>query len=212
MTDSKLANPGALGLGAFALTTFVLNIVNAGLVSANNLGMVLPLGLFYGGLAQFAAGMWEMKRGDTFGATCFSSFGAFWMAVALMVLLENIGAIPTVPREGMAVLFIAWGIFTFYATIASVKVAKGVTAIFVALTLLFFLLAIGEWSPTVHKIAGYEGIATALIAWYCSAAILINTVHAREVLPLGAARPATAEPKQVTKVAVSRTEAVLTPE
>ena len=188
MADSKLANPGALGLGGFALTTFILNIVNAGLISAENLGMVLPVGIFYGGVAQFCAGMWEFKRGDTFGATCFSSFGAFWMAVALMVLLENAGVIDAVPREGMAVLFIAWGIFTAYATVASFKVAKGVTAIFVTLTILFFLLAAGEWSPLVHKIAGYEGILCALIAWYCSAAILINTLFGRDVLPLGHAK------------------------
>ena len=185
MSDSKLANPGALGLGGFALTTFILNIVNANLISAENLGMVLPVGIFYGGLAQFCAGMWDMKRGDIFGATCFSSFGAFWMSVALMILLENTGAIEAVPREGMAVLFIAWGFFTAYATVASLKLAKGVTFVFVTLTILFFLLAIGEWNTTVHKIAGYEGIITALIAWYCSAAILINTVFNRDVLPLG---------------------------
>ena len=71
MGDSKLANPAALGLGGFALTTFILNVVNSGLISADNLGMVLPIGIFYGGLAQFCAGMWEFKRGDTFGATCF---------------------------------------------------------------------------------------------------------------------------------------------
>jgi len=190
MADSKLANPGALGLGAFALTTFILNIVNAGLISAENLGMVLPVGIFYGGLAQFCAGMWDVKRGDIFGATCFTSFGAFWMAVATMILLENTGVIEAVPREGLAVLFIAWGLFTAFATVASFKVAKGVAAVFVTLTILFFLLAIGEWSTTVHKIAGYEGIACALIAWYCSAAILINTLYGREVLPLGHAKPA----------------------
>lgn len=188
MADSKLANPGALGLGGFALTTFILNIVNSGIVSGENLGMVLPVGIFYGGLAQFCAGMWEFKRGDTFGATCFSSFGAFWMAVALMVLLENTGTIEPVPREGMAVLFIAWGIFTAYATVASLKVAKAVTAIFVTLVILFFLLAAGEWNATIHKIAGYEGILCALIAWYCSAAILINTLFGRDVLPLGHAK------------------------
>ena len=72
MADTKLANPGALGLGGFALSTFILNVINAGLISADNLGMVLPVGIFYGGLAQFCAGMWDVKRGDTFGATCFS--------------------------------------------------------------------------------------------------------------------------------------------
>lgn len=187
--DNKLANPGALGLGGFALTTFVLNIVNAGLVSKENLGMVLPLGIFYGGLAQFCAGMWEVRRGDIFGATCFSSFGAFWMAVASMVLFENMGVIAPVPREGMAVLFIAWGFFSLIATISAFKVAHAVAAIFVTLVVLFFLLAAGEWSPLVHRIAGYEGIVVALIAWYCSAAILTNTVYGREVLPLNFTLP-----------------------
>ena len=188
MADLKQANPGALGLGGFALTTFLLNIVNSGLISGDNLGMVLPVGIFYGGLAQFCAGMWEFKRGDTFGATCFSSFGAFWMGVALMIILENTGVISPVPREGMAVFFIAWGIFTAYATIASLKVNRAVTSIFVTLVILFFLLAAGEWNATVHKIAGYEGILCALIAWYTAAGVLINTLFGRDVLPLGAAK------------------------
>jgi succinate-acetate transporter protein len=186
--DSKLANPAALGLGGFALTTFILNVVNSGLISADNLGMVLPIGIFYGGLAQFCAGMWEFKRGDTFGATCFSSFGAFWIGIATMVILESTGVISPVPREGMAVLFIAWGIFTAYATIASLRVNRAVTSIFVTLTILFFMLAAGEWNVTVHKIAGYEGILCALIAWYTSAAVLINTLFGREIMPLGAAK------------------------
>jgi succinate-acetate transporter protein len=186
--DSKLANPAALGLGGFALTTFILNVVNSGLISADNLGMVLPIGIFYGGLAQFCAGMWEFKRGDTFGATCFSSFGAFWIGIATMVILERTGVIAPVPREGMAVLFIAWGIFTAYATIASLRVNRAVTSIFVTLTILFFMLAAGEWNVTVHKIAGYEGILCALIAWYTSAAVLINTLFGREIMPLGAAK------------------------
>ena len=188
MGDLKLANPAALGLGGFALTTFLLNVVNSGLIAPDNLGMVLPIGLFYGGLAQFCAGMWEFKRGDTFGATCFSSFGAFWIGIAMMVILEKTGVIPTVPREGMAVLFIAWGIFTSYATIASLKVNRAVTSIFVTLVILFFMLAAGEWNVTVHKIAGYEGILCALIAWYTSAAVLINSLFSREIVPLGAAK------------------------
>lgn len=188
MGDLKLANPAALGLGGFALTTFLLNVVNSGLIAADNLGMVLPIGICYGGLAQFCAGMWEFKRGDTFGATCFSSFGAFWIGIALMVIFEKIGVISPVPREGMAVLFIAWGIFTAYATIASLRVNRAVTSIFVTLVILFFMLAAGEWNVTVHKIAGYEGIICALIAWYTSAAVLINTLFGREIVPLGAAK------------------------
>ncbi|MFP3975854.1 MAG: acetate uptake transporter [Dehalococcoidia bacterium] len=185
MSDSKLANPAALGLGGFAMTTFLLNFVNAGIVDAASLGMVLPVGLFYGGMAQFCAGMWEVKSGNTFGATCFSSFGAFWIALATMIILETAGLLPAVPVEGMTLFLVAWGIFTGYATIASLKTSRALCAVFVTLTILFFLLAWGEYNATVKTIAGYEGILCALIAWYCSAAVLINSTFGRELLPLG---------------------------
>ncbi len=185
--SNGLANVGALGLGGFALSTFILNIVNAGLVDAATIGIVMPVAMFYGGLAQFAAGMWDVRRGDTFGATCFTSFGAFWMGVAVFFFLRLAGveAFVEVPPAGMAVVFIAWGIFTGYATIASLKLPKVITWVFITLTILFFLLAIGEFVPVVHTIAGYEGILCSLIAWYASAAILINNVHGRTVLPMG---------------------------
>ena len=181
----NLANPAALGLGGFALTTFILNVVNAGIIPAESLGMVFPMGFFYGGLVQFAAGMWEIKRGDIFGGTCFTSFGAFWIGLALMILLETTGAIPKVPPAGMAVFLIAWGIFTAYATVGALRISWGVTTVFVTLTLLFFLLAAGEFNPLIKTIAGYEGIFCALTAWYCSAGILINTIYKREIVPLG---------------------------
>jgi len=185
--SNTLANVGALGLGGFALSTFVLNIVNAGLVDAATIGIVMPIAMFYGGLAQFAAGMWDVKRGDTFGATCFSSFGAFWMGLAAFFFLRLAGvqAFVDVTPAGIAVILIAWGLFTGYATIASLKKPRGITWVFITLTILFFLLAIGEFVPIVHTIAGYEGIVCSLIAWYCSAAILINEAHGRTVLPLG---------------------------
>ena len=188
MSDEKvqLANVGALGLGGFALSTFILNIVNAGWVDAKAIGIVMPVAMFYGGLAQFMAGMWDVRRGDTFGATCFSSYGAFWMGVAMFFFLSLAGVKGfAVPPSGVAIVMIAWGIFTFYATIASLKLPKAVTWVFITLTILFFLLAIGEFVPIVHTIAGYEGVLCALIAWYTSAGILINTVHGRTVLPLG---------------------------
>jgi succinate-acetate transporter protein len=113
----------------------------------------------------------------------------FWIAVATIILFENAGLVAQVPREGLGVFFIAWGFFMLYATVASFKVAKAVTAVFVLLTVVFFLLAIGEWNSTVHEIAGYGGILVAVIAWYCSAAILINNVSGKEVLPMGHAAP-----------------------
>jgi len=182
-----LANVGALGLGGFALSTFILNIVNAGWVDGATIGIVMPVAMLYGGLAQFMAGMWDVRRGDIFGATCFTSFGAFWMGLALFFFLKLAGiqAFVDVPAAGVAIVLIAWGIFTFYATIASLKLPKAITWVFITLTILFFLLAIGEFVPIVHTIAGYEGVLCALIAWYASAGILINTVHGRTVLPLG---------------------------
>jgi uncharacterized protein len=187
MSDNgtKLANPAALGLGAFAMTTFLLNCVNSEIIDGSNLGMVLPMGLFYGGLAQFCAGMWEFKTGNHFGATCFSSFGAFWIALATLVLLENLGTIQAVPKEGMTAFLIAWDIFTFYAMIASLKTNKGVFLVFFTLVILFTLLAIGEHNADVKKIGGYEGLLCAFIAWYCSAAVLINSTFGKTVLPLG---------------------------
>jgi succinate-acetate transporter protein len=185
--NSGLANVGALGLGGFALSTFILNIVNAGLVDAATLGIVMPVAMFYGGIAQFAAGMWDVRRGDTFGATCFSSFGAFWMGLAMFFFLRLAGvqAFADVTPAGIAVVLVAWGLFTGYATIASLKLPRGIMWVFITLTILFFLLAIGEFVPVVHTIAGYEGILCSLIAWYCSAAILINATHGRTILPLG---------------------------
>ena len=182
-----LANVGALGLGGFALSTFILNIVNAGWVDASAVGIVMPVAMLYGGLAQFMAGMWDVRRGDIFGATCFTSFGAFWMGLALFFFMKFAGiqAFVDVTPAGVAIVLIAWGIFTFYATIASLKLPRVITWVFITLTILFFLLAIGEFVPVVHTIAGYEGVLCALIAWYASAGTLINTVHGKTVLPLG---------------------------
>jgi succinate-acetate transporter protein len=182
MTE-KIANPGALGLGGFALTTFLLSFVNAGILDPASLGVVLGMAFFYGGLAQVLAGMWEFKTGNIFGATCFTSFGAFWMGLALMIVLEKAGIIDPVPPAGLAVFLAAWGLFTLYATFAATKAAKGLLALFIALTITFFLLAGGEYVPGLKLAGGYLGILVALIAWYDSAAILINEMSGRRVLP-----------------------------
>ena len=184
MNETKLANPGALGLGAFALTTFLLSMVNTGIIAPESIGMVLPMGLFYGGLAQLLAGMWEFKSGNTFGATCFSSFGAFSIGLATMVILEGMEVIAAVPPAGLAVFLIAWGIFTLYATVASFKISKGLVSVFMPLTITFFLLAAGEYSHGFKLAGGYVGIITAIAAWYCSAAILLNEAFGRKILPL----------------------------
>ncbi len=183
--SEKIANPGPLGLAAFGLTTLILNFVNAEIIPSEAIGMVLPMGIFYGGACQVYAGMWEMKKGNTFGATAFTSYGAFWLGLALIFILQFAGVIPPVPKSGMAVLLGAWGIFTAYMTVATLKKPKALQLVFITLTILFFLLAIGQFSHTVHVIAGYEGIFTALTALYLSAAEVINETYGREILPIG---------------------------
>jgi len=181
----KLANPAPLGLAGFGLTTLILNIVNADLVPKDSIGMVLPVGLLYGGLAQFLAGMWEMKKNNTFGFTAFSSFGAFWMALGIMIILENTGVVEPVPKNGLSVFLGAWGLFTAYMFIGTLKISRALQVVFGTLTILFFLLAWGEHNETVMKVAGWEGILCAASALYASAALVINESWGRYVAPLG---------------------------
>jgi succinate-acetate transporter protein len=183
--SEKLANPAPLGLAGFGLTTLLLNTVNAEIISSEGIGMVLPVGLFYGGLAQFLAGMWEAKKNNTFGFTAFSSFGAFWMALGVLIILERTGVVEPVPVSGMTVFLVAWGLFTAYMTIGTLRLSVALQVVFTTLTILFFLLAIGEHNETVKQIAGYEGLLCAGSALYASAALVINETWGREMLPLG---------------------------
>ncbi|MCJ7831652.1 MAG: acetate uptake transporter [Dehalococcoidia bacterium] len=185
MVSEKLANPAPLGLAGFGITTLLLNVVNAEIVSKDAIGMVLPVGLFYGGLAQFMAGMWEAKKNNTFGFTAFSSYGAFWMAFAVMEILMINGALEPVSHEGLTVFLVAWGIFTTYMFIGTIRISVALMVVFAGLAILFYLLAWGQHNADVHKFAGYEGLFTAGAALYASAAGVINETWGRNLLPLG---------------------------
>jgi len=177
---SRFADPGALGLGAFALTTFVLSFANTGWI-ADAGAAVLGLALFYGGITQLIAGVWEFARGNTFAATAFCSYGAFWLAAwFLNVSGFKVGA------AGFGLFFLAWGIFTLYMTFAAIKTNGVILLVFIALTLTFVFLAIGQFanSVTIGHIGAYLGILTALLAWYGSFATVINATWKRVVLPV----------------------------
>ncbi len=181
----KLANPGPLGLGGFALTTFVLNVHNAGLI---DIGAALPLGLFYGGLAQLVAGFLEFQTGNTFGMTAFGSYGAFWIALAGMVLMEmNKWVDPSKTKGWLLATLIAWTIFTLILWVASFKHNKALILVFTTLLILFGLLDVAVWtgSASITHIAGWEGIFCALTAWYLMAAVVINDSYGKDVLPVG---------------------------
>jgi len=183
--DNHNINPAPLGLAAFGLTTVLLNLINAEIIPHASLGMVLPLGLFFGGLGQLFAGNREVGTGNTFGSTAFTAFGGFWMAFATMVLLENLEVIAPVPKAGIAAFLAGWGIFTLYMTIPTLKKPKALFVVFATLTVLFFLLAIGQYSHGVHIFAGYEGLLCGGSALYLSAAEIINETFGRELLPIG---------------------------
>jgi succinate-acetate transporter protein len=182
----KVADPGPLGLAAFALTTFVLSMFNADLVAAPGKPVVLGLALAYGGIAQILAGMWEFRTGNTFGAVAFTSFGAFWLSFWAFVQFYE-GQVPKSHAGSAVGLFlIAWGIFTTYMFVASLRTTAAVSLVFLLLAATFFLLGIGEanTSTNVIKIGGYVGIATAAAAWYASFAAVTNSTFGRTVLPV----------------------------
>jgi uncharacterized protein len=179
------ADPAPLGLAGFAATTFVLSFVNAGLVSTDVVAAVLPLALFYGGLAQLLAGLLEYRRGNTFGTTAFTTYGAFWLAFAFYEwFFAKLAGTHGGTAAGMFLLM--FGIVTAFLTIAAVRVSGAVLTVFVLLTLTFVLLAIGALAGAtgITKVGGFIGILTAIAAFYTSAAIVINATWKREVLPI----------------------------
>ena len=182
----KPADPGPLGLAAFALTTFVLSMFNAGLVSDKGEPVVLGLALAYGGLAQLLAGMWEFRTGNTFGAVAFTSFGAFWISFWAYVTFFA-GDIPAADTgHAVGLYLIAWGIFTLYMFVASLRTTAAIAVVFALLAATFFVLGIGDAGAheNVTKAGGWLGLATAAAAWYASFAGVTNSTFGRTVLPV----------------------------
>ncbi len=186
LAAEPIADPAPLGLAAFALTTFVLSFFNADLVNKGGEPVVLGLALAYGGLAQVLAGMWEFKNNNTFGATAFTSFGAFW--ISLFVFDQFLaGSVPAAQLGNAVGLYlIGWGIFTAYMIIPSLRVSAAVALVFLLLAPTFIVLGIGNSADnsTIIHIGGWLGIATAIAAWYASFASVTNKTFGRVILPV----------------------------
>jgi succinate-acetate transporter protein len=181
-----IGDPAPLGLAAFALTTFVLSFFNAGLVADKGVPVVLGLALAYGGIAQLLAGMWEFRNNNTFGATAFTSYGAFWISFFVLEQFDKKDIPSTHLGAAVGLYLIAWGIFTTYMWVASFRVSVAVNLVFLLLAVTFILLGIGDanGSDTITKAGGWVGIATAIAAWYASFASVTNKTFGHIVLPV----------------------------
>jgi succinate-acetate transporter protein len=183
----SIADPAPLGLAAFALTTFVLSFFNAGIVSDTGEPVVLGLALAYGGVAQVLAGMWEFRNNNTFGATAFTSYGAFWLSFWAYVQFYAGDVAKADAGHAVGLYLIAWGIFTAYMLIASLRTTRALATVFALLVPTFFLLGIGDatGNADISMIGGYLGIVTAIGAWYCSFAGVAASTFGRSILPVG---------------------------
>lgn len=180
-------NPAPLGLLGFGMTTVLLNIHNAGFFEMNS--MILGMGLFVGGLAQVIAGVQEWKKNNTFGATAFTAYGMFWITLVAILLIPktSFGATFAPDASSMGVFLFMWGLFTLYMFVGTLKLNRMLQMVFFTLTILFFLLAITEFTAneSLGMLAGYEGIICGLSAMYGSAAMVLNEIYGKTVLPLG---------------------------
>ena len=179
--DVIWANPGALGLAAFGFNTILLNVHNIGWIPST---MPLIWGFFWGGMAQVIAGIIDGRRGDTFGLTAFISYGAFWIGLAFAFLLEWLDIV-TLDGPSLAWTMIVWGIFSGYMTGATFRISRAHIVIFASLTVLFGLLAGHFFGAIPAHVAGIEGIFTGAAAVYASAAVLMNAMYGRWILPIG---------------------------
>ncbi len=180
-----IADPAPLGLAAFALTTFLLSAKNADWTRGTDAW--LGYALAYGGLCQLLAGMWEFRRNNVFGATAFSTYGGFWIGLGLYVKLVAGGGTAAQVNNDLGWILLAFAIFNTYMLIASARVNMAVFAVFLTLELTEILLFIGAFSDSTNltKVGGVVGVITAAVAWYTSAAGVMNGLAGRPVLYVG---------------------------
>jgi hypothetical protein len=204
--SEKKANPAPLGLLGFGITTVLLNFVHNFRTPNPIDGVILGMGIFYGGIAQIVAGSMEYKKGNTFGTVAFTSYGLFWLSfVALNWLgsasVASIGVWPffggttpwVVSNEAFAAYFFMWGLFTLLMFFGTLKKNRAIQFVFASLAVLFFLLTaksiILANDPATDvklftQIIGAEGIVCGLSAFYLAIAEVLNEEHGRTVLPI----------------------------
>jgi succinate-acetate transporter protein len=179
-------NPAPLGLLGFGMTTVLLNLHNAGFYEINS--MILAMGICYGGLAQIIAGIMEWKKGNTFATTAFTSYGLFWLSLVILIVLPKVGWGTATNDTAMAAYLAMWGLFTAVMFLGTLRLNRALQVVFATLTILFFMLAIGDFigaSEGFTHATGYEGIFCGFSAIYAGLAQVLNELYGKVVLPLG---------------------------
>ena len=191
-TTPAIADPAPLGLGAFALTTFLLSAKNAGWTHGTDAW--LGYAFAYGGLGQLLAGMWEFRNRNVFGATAFSTYGGFWIGLGLYIELVAGKATEAQVGNDLGWILLSFAIFNTYMLLWSMRVNTAVFTVFLTLELTEIILFIGNFAGSggLIKVGGYVGILTALAAWYTSAAGVANGMSEQPVLPVGSPLKASA--------------------
>jgi uncharacterized protein len=179
------ANPAPLGLMGFGMTTVLLNIHNAGFIELNS--MIMAMGICYGGIAQVIAGIMEWKKKNTFGTLAFTSYGFFWLSLVVLWVLPKVTSVAAPDKKSVGFYLLVWGLFTLLLFFGTLKTNKALMTVFASLTLLFVLLAVGDFSgnKAVTVFAGYEGLFVGLSAIYLATAQLLNEMYGATVLPIG---------------------------
>jgi uncharacterized protein len=179
------ANPAPLGLLGFGLTTILLNLHNAGFFPLDS--MIMGMGVFVGGVAQVIAGMQEWKKGNTFGATAFTAYGLFWIALVSTWVLPAMGLSRASAPAEMGWFLLLWGLFTTGMFVGTLRLNRALQVVFATLAALFFLLAIRDFSGSavIGVVAGWTGIVCGLSAFYTAIAQVLNEVYGRTVMPIG---------------------------
>lgn len=175
------ANPAPLGLLGFGMTTILLNLHNAGLFPMD--AMILGMGIFVGGLAQVMAGAMEWRKGNTFGTAAFTLYGFFWLSLVAINLLPG-DAVNAASDTSMGSYLLLWGIFTACMFVGTLKLTRSLQVVFGTLAVVFFLLALADFTGGSKSFAGWWGVLCGASAFYAAIAQILNEVYGRKVLPL----------------------------
>ncbi len=186
MGNTKLANPAPLGLMGFGMTTILLNLHNIGMFPMD--GIILAMGIFYGGIAQIFAGLLEYKKGNTFGLTAFTSYGSFWLTLVAILLMPKMGLADAANAQFLGVYLGLWGVFTLFMFFGTLQGNRALQFVFLSLTVLFALLAVGhlvENGESIIHVAGWIGLVCGTSAIYLAMGEVLNEQFGRTVLPIG---------------------------